>query len=266
MSSQTPQTVARVIDTLQGGGRYSVTRAELLQQGRRTETGLDQALRRLRREGRLVSPRRGFYVIVPVEYRGSGGPPFNWFIDALMGFLGQPYYVGLLTAAMLHGAAHQQPMVTRVITDRPTRPVRAGRVRISFHVSRDVKAVPVTRVTSEVGTIAVSTPEVTALDIVRFHAVSGYMSNVATVLSELAERMDLARLVAAARFYATPVLQRLGFLLEVVKQDALAAGVSKALGGRRYRTVLLVPGGRDRAGDPHPSWRVVQNTPVEPEA
>jgi predicted transcriptional regulator of viral defense system len=154
-----------------------------------------------------------------------------------MKFLGQPYYVGLLSAAALHGAAHQQPMHTQVITDRPTRAVRAGRVRISFHVSRDVKALPVARIASEVGTIAVSTPEVTALDLVRFEAASGYMSNIATVVSELAERVDAARLAATARTYATPVLQRLGYLLELVHQAALAESVAGALHGRRLRRV-----------------------------
>jgi len=63
-----------------------------------------------------------------------------------MRFLEQPYYVGLLSAAATHGAAHQQPMVFQVVTDRPTRPARAGRVRIEFHMSRQVETAPVVEV------------------------------------------------------------------------------------------------------------------------
>jgi hypothetical protein len=54
------------------------------------------ALRRLKQQGRVVSPRRGFYVVVPPEYRAAGSLPASWFIDDLMRYLDQPYYVGLL--------------------------------------------------------------------------------------------------------------------------------------------------------------------------
>jgi hypothetical protein len=83
-----------------------------------------------------------------------------------MRFLGQPYYVGLLSAAAIHGAAHQQPMVFQVITDRPTRPARAGRVRIEFHMSRQVESAPVLEVRTETGSMRVSTPETAAYDLV----------------------------------------------------------------------------------------------------
>ena len=53
---------------------------------------------------RLVVPRRGFFVIVPLEYRQSAAPPPDWYIDALMKSCGRQYYVGLLSAAALHGA------------------------------------------------------------------------------------------------------------------------------------------------------------------
>ncbi|MGH7573003.1 MAG: type IV toxin-antitoxin system AbiEi family antitoxin domain-containing protein [Gemmatimonadota bacterium] len=57
----------------------------------------------------------------------------SWLIDDLMRFLEQPYYVGLLSAAAIHGAGYQQPMVFQVITDQPTREIRIGRQRIEFH-------------------------------------------------------------------------------------------------------------------------------------
>jgi hypothetical protein len=69
-----------------------------------------------RRHRRIVATesfrvKRRFNFPRPLEYREAGGPPASWFIDDLMRFLGQPYYVGLLSAAAIHGAAHQQPMV-----------------------------------------------------------------------------------------------------------------------------------------------------------
>ena len=103
-----------------------------------------------------------------------------------MSHLDLHYYVGVLSAAALHGAGHQQPMVFQVIANRATRPMQAGRVRIKVHTSRTVKAMPVTRVETETGFMMVGTPETTAFDVVRFFSAAGHWSNVATVLSELA--------------------------------------------------------------------------------
>ena len=50
----------------------------------------------------------------------------------------------------------------------------------------------------------ISTPEATAFDLVCYFAASGYAGNVATVLSELSEKLDPAALVKLADLYATP--------------------------------------------------------------
>ena len=70
-----------------------------------SDVALEAALRRLKQRGRIASPRRGFYVLVPPEYREAGCQPASWLIDDLMRFVEQPYYVGLLSAAAIHGAA-----------------------------------------------------------------------------------------------------------------------------------------------------------------
>src|SRR5260370_29312807 len=64
------------------------------------------ALHRLAKQGLIASPARGFYVIVPPEYRSLGSLPADQFIPALMQRLNLTYYAGLLTAAQYHGAAH----------------------------------------------------------------------------------------------------------------------------------------------------------------
>jgi hypothetical protein len=64
------------------------------------------ATQKQQRRNYLITPRHGFYVIVP--------PP-SWYIDALMAQEQRPYYVGLLKAAELHGATHQVVMEFQVI-------------------------------------------------------------------------------------------------------------------------------------------------------
>jgi predicted transcriptional regulator of viral defense system len=257
--------LAESVENLQARGRYTFTRVEGLGGEHRSELALEAALRRLKGRHRIVSPRRGFYVLVPPEYRAAGCPPASWFIDDLMRFLDRPYYVGLLSAAAIHGAAHQQPMIFQVVTDRPTRPAGAGRVRIEFHMSRRIEAVPVVQVQTETGTMRVSSAEATALDLVRFARSAGHLSNVATVLAELADKLDPATLAKLAQTYAVPVGQRLGYLLQRLGQLELAASLARGLESRRRRIVLLAPGEARGEAPADSRWSVVPNAIVEVE-
>ena len=132
-----PRRLDGLIDRLHSHGRYTFTRAEALSALGTTPENLKKAVQGLTRKRRLASPRRGFYVIVPAEYRVAGAPPASWYIDDLMKAIGAPYYVGVLTAAALHGAAHQQPQQFQVVTTRRQRPVAVGREQIRFLKKRN---------------------------------------------------------------------------------------------------------------------------------
>ena len=253
------------VEDLQAKGRYTFTQTEAMNADERSDIALEAALRRLKQKGRIANPRRGFYVIVPVEYRAAGCPPANWFIDNLMQFLGQPYYVGILSAAAIHGAAHQQPMIFQVVTDRPTRPAQAGRVRIGFHVGRHIETAPVIETQTETGSMRVSTPETTAFDLVRFAPSAGHIGNVMTVLSELVEKIETQTLISLADMYAVTDVQRLGFLLERLGENRLADPLAARLKAQRYRPILLAPGQTKVNTSFDPRWRVIPNETLEME-
>lgn len=260
-----PSAMSLWVEKLQSRGRYTFTRAEAEADTQRSFVAVQSALRRLKEQGRVVSPRRGFYVVVPPEYRAAGSPPASWFIDDLMQDLGQPYYVGLLSAAALHGAAHQQPMVFQVVTDRPTRTMHAGSVTIEFTSSCRAEQFPTSQRQTETGSMRVATPETTAFDLVRYPAAGGHLGNVATVVYELAETLDAQALVAVAELVRLPDVQRLGFILEAVGHDALAAPLSEWLSGRRPRAVWLQPG-QPADVAVNPRWNVLPNADLEVEA
>ncbi|MCB9581265.1 MAG: type IV toxin-antitoxin system AbiEi family antitoxin [Polyangiaceae bacterium] len=257
-----PKRLATQIRELQSQGKYSFTRQDVVAP-QRSGVAFEAAARRLKKQGRLATPRRGFFVIVPPEYSEAGCPPASWFVHDLMSFLGQPYYVALLSAAAIHGASHQQPMAFQVVTDRPTRTGKAGRVRIEFHMSTMVDHAPVVDVLTETGAMRVATPEVTGYDLVRFPEAGGHWNNVATVLGELAEKMDAAKLVELASKYTVPDVQRLGYLLDVIGRQDLAVPLLKALDQRRRRPVLLAPAEGSGTMAPDERWRVVPNVTVE---
>src|SRR5450756_2149080 len=97
------------VNAKQSRGIYVFIREEALRELKMTEMAFRKSVSRLADKGRVVRIRSGFYSIVPLEYEASGTVPPEWFVDDLMAHIGQPYYVGLLSAAVLHGAAHQQP-------------------------------------------------------------------------------------------------------------------------------------------------------------
>jgi len=253
------------VEGLQAKGYYTFTREQAESGTGRSFVATQSALRRLKEKGRIVSPRRGFYVVVPPEYRASSSLPVDWFVDDLMRHLDQPYYVGLLTAAAIHGAAHQSPMVFQVVTDRPTRDMFSGRLRIGFVTCRDLDRLPVVEKQTETGTMRVATPELTAFDLVRYPAQAGYWDNVATVLSELAESISARRLTQVASLVRLPDVQRLGFLLDAMGAANLAAALAGWIQKRNTRPVQLDPSVASVAENRLP-WNVGPNVDFEVES
>ena len=69
-----PRNLADFVDRMQASGRYTFRREEAVSALGVSEIALRSAARRLAAKGRICAPRRGFYVIVPVEYSRSGAP------------------------------------------------------------------------------------------------------------------------------------------------------------------------------------------------
>lgn len=260
-----PSRVEAFVDNRQAQGLYVFTREELRDSLGKWDSATRDALRRLTEESRLARPRIGFYVIVPLEYRSAGSPPASWFVDPLMKYLEQSYYVGLLTAASLHGTAHHRPQEFQVVTDRPTRPVRSGRVRLRFVVNSEIDRVAVTSVNSATGTIRVSTPAATALDLVRYVDVSGGYDNVAGVLAGLAEKIDPGELAEQADRVPSVVARRTGYLLEEVGAERTARDLAKRFKNRDVEPQPLDPALPKRGADRDDRWGLYVNALVEPE-
>lgn len=261
-----PGSLAELVDSYQASGRYVLTRTQASTTLGLSDEALKKAVQRLRAKRRLAVPRRGFFVIVPVEYRQAGAPPPSWYIAELMKFCGRRYYVSLLTAAALHGAAHQQPQEFQVVSDGQLRPVVVGRARLRFFRKLRIDPTPIIDVKTETGIMRVATPEATALDLLRYLKGAGHLGHVATVLAELAGKMDGGRLVAAAKLEGDlPSAQRLGYLLEAVGARSVAAALALWIAGQRPPYVLLRPDRSSRLSSKDERWRVMVNEQIETE-
>ena len=208
--------LAAYLTTLQSEGRLSFTSKEAIAALGLTEGAFLKAATRLQKQRMLLNPRQGFYVAVPPQFLSWGAPPPAWYIDALMRFEKRPYYVGLLKAAELHGAAHQAVMAFQVVTDKQLSPIKAGRSRISFHFRKNMDALSAGIIDqkTDTGSMKVSSPELTALDLLRYLHAAGGIDAVATVLSELSERIDPSMLAQLSAHFERSAVQRLGYLLE----------------------------------------------------
>jgi len=199
------------------------------------------ALNRLAKQKVIASPARGFYVIVPPEYRSLGCLPADQFIPALMKRLDLPYYAGLLSAAQFHGAAHQQPQEFQVFLAKNRRPIQCGAVRVAFLARKRLAEVPVQNFNRPRGTLLVSSPEATALDLVGYAHHAGGLSQVATVLAELAERIDPEKLAGAARTAPVAWAQRLGYLLEHIGSAAKTPALKEYVREHAKQSTALLP-------------------------
>lgn len=257
-------TASRYVDDLASSGRYHFSLADAEKALGGSSTAVRAALRRLKQKGVLAEPARGFFAIVPPEYRRLGCLPAEQFVPQLMAYWGEPYYVALLSAAELHGAAHQRPQVFQVMLRQNRRPIACGTVRVEFAARKDMDGSPVVERNTPRGVVHVATPEVTALELVGYQDRCGGLDNVATVLAELAEHLDPEALAAEARRCPVAWVQRLGYLLDLVGQ-AEAADPLRSLVERVEEEAALVRT-VPRTGSPRAShWKLAVNVSVEPD-
>jgi len=251
------------LDRLSASSRYSFSTSEALQALGISPPALKVALGRLAHQKRVVSPARGFYLILPPEYRSLGCLPADQFIPDLMRRLKLPYYAGLLTAAQFHGAAHQRPMEFQVFVKKPRRRIACGSVRVKFIVRKEIAGVPVQKLNTPRGSVAVSTPEATAIDLIGYQRQAGGLSQVATVLAELAERIDSKKLPLAAATAPVPWLQRLGYVLDQVGAADKTENLKKLVRARAHEPVPLLPGAPYSKASRNVDWKVYVNARAE---
>lgn len=252
--------VADFVDGLQRQARYSFTRRQAVAAVAASPETLTKGLQRLQTAGRIHRVRQGFYTIVPLEHADAGNIPTDWFIADLMQFLDIPYYVGALTAAAYHGAAHQQPQEFQVVISRSMRIIRTGKLRIRFLRHQGLPTARTQLLKSFTGDFPISTPEQTALDLVRFQKHIGGLDAVMTVLAEMAEKISGPALLRTVRREpSVAYVQRLGWLLDRIHARALARELAVWIERRNPAVVPLNGSLRSRKGSVDHKWRLILN-------
>src|ERR1700677_244428 len=157
--------LAELPDALISEGRYWVSTAEAAELAGVPAAHVCPGLQRLRRRGAMFSPARGFHVVIPAEYRSWGVLPGELFIDGMMHALGREYYLSLLTAAAMHGAAHQAPQVFQVMVDRHVADRDIERVRLRFYANEHLREMATEERQVDTGRIPLATRQTTLVDL-----------------------------------------------------------------------------------------------------
>ena len=269
LQSMQSETIQNWIEAQMMRGRYTFNKEDITGLGvHNNKDSLNRALYRAQEKGVIMSPWQNFYVAIPMEYRLKGEVPPSFYIDHLMRFVGREYYVSLLSAAMLNGAGHQRAMVFQVtVQGKQVRSAVKNGTLLDFNLRKEIPLAYINKVKVQTGYMNVSCPELTALDLVSQEEKVGGLSRVAEVLIELAERMkwDDGKLALLSYFNA-PVVQRLGYLLDLIEETELADGLmrlAKQTGKivRKVRLKQSKPETEDMKIDK--KWKIIINQEIE---
>lgn len=249
---------------LQEKGRYTFTFNDLRNYFDLSDESILQGLFRYKQKKQIAQIRKGFYAIITPEYSKQQMLPPQLFIDDLMKSLDKPYYVALLSAAALFGAAHQQPMEYFVMAQTPApRNITTKKLKITFISKILWKNEAIIQKNTSSGYINVSSPELTALDLLLYANKFG-LNRISTILQELVESMKYSLLLKTARgFSETPAIQRLGYILDRhLKLEKLSEALLKVINERTSSPIPLSVQ-KAKYGELDKKWNVVINTQIE---
>jgi len=257
-------TIKNLPDHLLAQGRYTATTDEIAELLDLDKGAVRVGMNRLRKQRLAFSPARGLYGFIPPSYRSWGVLPAEWFVDDLMGFLDRDYYVGLLSAAAHHGAAHQRPQAFQIVTDKPTADRDIGRVRLRFFKSRNVAQAATETTNTPTGTLAISSKETTVSDLVAHPKAAAGFSNIATIIREIGP-LNGNELARQSEVHPRSHARRLGWLVEHYSEGAPELeGLKRRAAPERGTPTALSPGG-PRRGRVDRRWGVWINTTIEPD-
>ncbi len=254
------------LDKLRSRGRYTFEADEIINEFNLSDNAFKKTTQRLLQQNRISRLRKEFYLIIPPEFSARKTLPLGYFVDELMKFLERDYYVGLLTAAMYHGAAHQQPQSQFIVAEPPSlRLIKNRKQSIVFCLKKEWSREDVSQQKTDAGYLNISNPALTAFDLIFYSDRIGGINRAATVLAELSLELESNTLTKTAKtFPQTTSLQRLGYLLDhVLQESSLADDIYNVLVDRNYYPTALNPKTESENQKTPNRWKIIPNMKVE---
>ncbi len=233
-----------------------------------TESATKSALKRLVDKGLIISIHKGYYLIIPPQYKSKGILPPALYLDAFMQELKRPYYLAMLNAAAYHGASHQQPQEFFVVTNFPVlRPTQKKGLKVNYISKKEIAVNLLDIKKTEAGYLKISNPVLTATDLIQYAKRVGGINRVATVLNELVDSItDEAFNTYLLDHVPVTALQRLGYMLDkIFDRQELANALFNILQQNNtelFRTPLKAAA-TVKGFSADKKWKMIVNTQIE---
>lgn len=166
-----------------------------------------------KKKNQIQNLRKGFYVIIPAKYLNVSKIPVQLYIEKLFNYIQKDYYVGLYSAAAIHGASHQQIQQDYIICSPPAmRDIKKGSFTMKFFRKSHWSYHNIIQKKSDAGLFNVSSPTLTLADLLHFQNKLGGINRMLAIIEELAETIQLEDLNELIRCYPhVNTFQRMGY-------------------------------------------------------
>lgn len=259
-------TSAQYIKRLLSVEEYSFSVDEIRKEIGKTDTSIKRDLDRLSEKGEIANLRKGFYLIITPRYSSSQKLPIQLYCEKLFKYLERNYYVGLFSAAKIHGASHQQVQRDYIITEKPKfNDISKKTIDIRFFTTSNWSEKNVWIKKSDAGIYKISSPALTIVDLIHHQTKLGGINRILAAIEELTEELTKADLADLLNWYPNKsTMQRLGFLLE---EFGIEKGYQEMIYSKlkilNYYPVLLSPKSNEKPGAVNNRWRVDVNVKLE---
>lgn len=232
----------------------------------KSETAIRSDLYYAINNGKIISLRHQFYLIIPPRYSRMKKLPIELYVDKLFDFLNRNYYLGLYSAARFYGAGHQQIQKEYILHDNSSLlAISKGALNLDFFTVSNWPKKNISSRKSDAGLFKISSPSLTAVDLLYHHTKIGGMNRTLSILEELMEEMELSDVNDLLSWYPRrSVLQRFGFLLNKSHPHSEPAElIFDQLSQQKFYPVLLSPKSTQKAGAVNNRWKVDVNVKME---
>lgn len=216
--------------------------------------------------GDVISLRHKFYLIIPPQYSRIGKLPVELYIDKLFTFLNRNYYLGLYSAARYYGASHQQIQKEYILHDNSSLlSISKGAFKLDFFTVSNWPKKNIVSRKGDAGLFKISSPSLTAVDLIYHQTKMGGLSRTLSILEELMEEIELSDVKDLLSWYSQrSVLQRFGFLLNENDPNSEPAElIYKHLNGQKFYPVLLSHKSNQKPGAVNNRWKVDVNVKIQ---
>jgi predicted transcriptional regulator of viral defense system len=258
--------VSKYIKQLLSLEEYAFSLDEVMEKATKGSMAVRREISRLVEKKEILNLRKGFYLIIPPRYSASGKLPIQLYADKLFKYLNRRYYVGLFSAAKIHGASHQQSHRDYLIIETPKlSAIKKNNFDIQFFTTGNWPQKNIETKKSDAGEYRLSSPALTWIDLIHHHTKIGGLNRSLASLEELAEELEEDDIASLTSWYENKsALQRTGFLLdELIGDNPFSDIIYEKLKQKPFYPILLSPRKNQKPGSANNRWKIDVNLKLE---